>query len=191
VLAAVALTVAACARDAAPPELRGYTREPTPDALGVSLPDASRGGEDFELVADDGGVLLVYFGYTSCPDVCPMTLSDIRVALEEILDDASGVDLAVVTIDPERDTDDVLTGYVDHFFPGGHALRTTDDAQLRRAASAFGATYAVAPAEDGGEPEVMHSGSVYGVDDAGQIVVTWPFGTSAEDFAHDLELLRG
>lgn len=171
--------------------LRGYTREPVPSTAGLSLPVADAAAEPFELVADDDELLVVYFGYTSCPDVCPTTMSDLRVAMDELGPDADRVDVAMATIDPERDTPEVLGDYVGHFVEGTVALRTTDDEQLRAAADVFGATYSVTPDPDGGEPEVMHSGSVFAVDDAGQVVVTWPFGTPPDDYVHDIEILLG
>ena len=188
---ALAVMVLAGCGDDGGGELRGYTREPVPTTGEVTLPDASAGNEPFRLVAEDDGILLVYFGYTSCPDVCPTTLSDVRVALEDLGDDADRVDLAMATVDPERDTGEVLTTYLDHFIDGAHALRTTDDDALRAAADAFGVSYSVTPAEDGGEPEVAHTGSLFAVDDEGRIVVTWPFGTRPDDYAHDLEVLLG
>jgi protein SCO1 len=70
--------------------------------------------------ADDGEVLLVYFGYTSCPDICPTTMADIRLALEACHRDlAERVSVAMVTVDPERDTTEVLTGYLGYFFDRG------------------------------------------------------------------------
>ncbi len=149
---------------------------------------SSAGGEELPFRAEDGHVLLAYFGYTHCPDVCPTTLADVRSALADLGDDADRVDLAMATIDPDRDTGDVLTPYVRSFVPDAHALRTTDDDQLQVAADLFGVTYDVST-DDAGEVEVTHSGFLYAVDDQGRLLVSWPFGTPSEDVAHDLELL--
>jgi protein SCO1/2 len=205
VLAAGLPLVAACGADepgsatglsdgsgdpAAPTEIRGIVREPLPEVGALALPDASNGGEEFSFVAEDGEILLAYFGYTHCPDVCPTTLADVRTALQQVGDDADRVDLAMATIDPDRDTGEVLPGYVQSFVPDAHALVATDDADLRAAADAFGADYSVeAPSEAGGEPEVSHTGFLYAVDDAGRLQVTWSFGTPAEDIANDLQVL--
>lgn len=182
--AAGALLLVACSN----PELSGFVREPTPSVGGVGLPDVTDSGESFEFEA--GEVLLVYFGYTSCPDVCPTTLADTRTALSRIGDDADRIEFAVATIDPMRDTDAVITGYVQGFIPDGHALRTDDDAALRAATDAFGASYSVDPDVDG-EYVVTHTGSLYAVDDQGDLLVTWPFGTTIDDLADDLEILVG
>ena len=175
--------------DAASGTLAGYVREPTPVVSRLSLPDVTNGGESLTFRAPEGELLLVYFGYTSCPDVCPTTLSDVRTALAELdEEDAAAIGLAMATVDPERDVDEVIGGYVRSFVPDAHGLRTTDDAELRAAADAFGVEYRVDTNEEG-EVEVVHSGSLYVVDDQGQLVLTWPFGTPVDDLVNDLRLL--
>ncbi len=191
VLIAVLAVTSACGDDddAASGTLAGYVREPTPVVRQLSLPDVTNGGEPLAFQAPEGQLLLVYFGYTSCPDVCPTTLSDIRTALAELdEEDAATIDLAMATVDPDRDVDEVIGGYVQSFVPDAHGLRTTDDAELRAAADAFGVEYSVDTNEEG-EVEVVHSGSLYVVDDRGQLVLTWPFGTPVDDLVNDLRLL--
>jgi protein SCO1/2 len=184
----VGLVVGATGCGGSPRELGGLVRRPAPDVGSVVLDDA-RSGEPVATVASDDHVLLVYFGYTNCPDVCPTTLSDIRRALSTLDEaDAERVDLAMITIDPDRDTPDLLAGYVASFVPDAQALSTTDDTVLRAAADQFGASYAVARAADG-TIEVAHSASLYAVDDLGRLVVQWTFGTPPDDVAADLEFL--
>ncbi|MFV0524820.1 MAG: SCO family protein [Acidimicrobiales bacterium] len=167
----------------------GYRREPIPSVAELSLPAVEADGSEtpFGFRAPADSLLLVYFGYTSCPDVCPTTLSDIRLASGELGDDADRVDLAMVTIDPEVDTPEVLVGYVRTFVPQATALRTTDDALLRPVASQFGADYGKEVVD--GRAEVFHTGSLYAVDDQGRLLMTWPFGIPANDLARDLQLL--
>jgi protein SCO1/2 len=186
VVALLAVLLAAC--DSGPAELAGYVREPLPDVGGVTLPDESRGGEAFPMQADPGEILVVYFGYTSCPDICPASMADVRTALGDLGDLADRVAVAMVTVDPDRDTPEVLTGYVQSFVPGSHALRSEADPPLRRAADVFGASYDVTVADDG-TVEVGHTASLYAVDDAGLLRVTWPFGTPPADLASDLRIL--
>ena len=191
VLIAVLAFTSACGddEDAASGTLAGYVREPTPVVSQLSLPDVTDGGEPLTFRAPEGELLLVYFGYTSCPDVCPTTLSDVRTALAELdEEDAAAIDLAMATVDPDRDVDEVIGGYVQSFVPDAHGLRTSDDAELRAAADAFGVEYRVDTNEEG-EVEVVHSGSLYVVDDQGQLVLTWPFGTPVDDLVNDLRLL--
>ena len=98
-------------------------------------------------------------------------------ALDDLGDDAERVDVAMVTVDPARDTD-VLTGYVQSFVADAHAVATDDDADLRRVAESFGVAYEVITAPDG-TVEVGHTDYLFGVDDAGRLVISWPFGTSS------------
>jgi protein SCO1/2 len=167
--------------------LVGYTRDPEPVVDVATLPDVSRDGEPFAMRAPDDGLLLVFFGFTNCPDVCPGTLLNVSTALRELGDDASRVALAMVTVDPERDIP-LLTDYVQAFVPDAHALATADPDALRTGADAFGVTYHVSAPADG-EPHVMHSPQLFLVDDAGTLVLTWPFGTPPEDLAADVRQL--
>ena len=186
--AALLLLAGACGTDE-PRQLAGVQRLPLPRVDQATLPDVAHGDEPFDFVADDGELLIVYFGYTGCPDVCPTTLFDIKSALGKI-DEAKAerVELAFATIDPERDDPDLITGYVQSFVPDASALRTTDDAQLEAVADAFGVIYDVSTT-DTGEIEVVHSGYTYVVDDTGRLIVTWPFGVPSDDIAADLDLI--
>lgn len=186
--------VAACggstaddASDPAAEELSGYTRDPAPSVAQVSLPDAS--GADLSFVADDGGIRVVYFGYTSCPDVCPTTMADLKRAVLSLPEaDQERVSFVMVTVDPDRDVPTKLDTYVTTFLPEGLSARTEDDDQLREAATAFGADYSVVTADDG-EIEVSHTAELYAVDDTGTVVLQWPFGISSDDLASDLATL--
>jgi protein SCO1/2 len=169
-------------------QLSGYTREPTPSVAEVALPLADGTG-DVPATAPSGGLRIVYFGYTSCPDVCPTTMSDVKAALAELSpEDAARVQVIMVTIDPDRDVPEKLSAYVQTFIEDGQASRVTDPAALEAAAAAFGAQYEVRTADDG-EIEVSHSADLYVVDDAGDIVLQWPFGTTSADIAADLSTL--
>jgi protein SCO1/2 len=197
-VAVLALAVASCTSspqttpDSAFDEIASR-KLPSPSEAGqsvgaLSLPDVSDGGTPFSFRADDGGVLIVYFGFTSCPDVCPTTLADLKTALSSIGDAASSVDVAMITVDPGRDTAEVLVDYVQWFIPDAHALRTDDQSVLDAAGDAFGAEFSVVrTAADG--VEVLHTAYLYGVDDTGQVVQTWPFGAEPEAIAADITML--
>jgi len=182
---ACALTLAACGGGSA--DLVGLQRDPVPAVGAASLPIAGT-CDELSFVAPEGGVLVVYFGFTHCPDICPTTLADLKLALDDLGDDAQRVEVAMATVDPERDTDEVVTGYVQSFVPDAVALRTDDETVLRNATNAFGADYVITEDEDG-EPEVGHTTSLYAVDDEGNMVLTWAFGTTSEDIASDLGVL--
>lgn len=168
--------------------LAGIVREPTPAVDATTLPSLTDPGTDVEFRGDPGGLQAVYFGYTNCPDVCPTTMTDWTVALRRLpADIAAQVSTVMVTVDPERDND-VLTGYVQSFVPDAQAAGTLDADRLSAAATPFGVSYDVTTNADG-EVEVAHSGFLYLVGDDGKLLVTWPFGTSSQDMAADVEQL--
>lgn len=154
----------------------------------VPLSDASNGDQEFEFRGPDGGLLVVSFGYTSCPDICPTTLAALRGALKQLGDEADRVEVGMVTVDPARDDGPTLTGYLQSFIEGGHALRTDDVAVLREVTDSFGVTFAVETNEQG-QVEVSHSGLLYVIGDDGLVELSWPFGVNSSDIAADLRVL--
>lgn len=188
--ASLGLTACGGGGSDAPSSLQGVVRTPALQVASVTLPDESptAAGAPFAMKAADGGLLLVYFGYTNCPDVCPTTLSDIGQALRKLPEsDRDKVEVAFATVDPDRDSGEKLSSYLDHFVNGGHALRTTDAAQLQAAEDAFNVTAKKVPS--GTSYEMEHTAITYVVDDTGKVVVEWPFGTDAETMAADMQLL--
>lgn len=187
-LAVLALVVSACA---ATPQLAGAVRNPPLQVGDVRLPDVAAGGEPVTLTAPSGELTLVYFGYTSCPDICPTTLSDISVALADLPDElASRVTVALVTVDPARDTDARLVEYLGFFFDRAMALRTTDAGVLNAAAAAFGVRFEVEDHAVGDlEYDVAHTAITYVVADTGAVLVEWPFGFEADAMTSDLRIL--
>jgi protein SCO1/2 len=176
-------------------ELSGYSREPLPVVGDLSLSDATADSAPFSFRADPGGLLIVYFGYTNCPDYCPTTMNDVKLARAR-LDDPDKISVAMVTVDPDRDfvidakrCDDaiVLACYVRSFVPDAHALGTDDAAALSEVAAPFGVSYNIETSGD--EIIVSHSTSLYAVDDQGNLVITWQFGIAIDDLAADLETL--
>jgi protein SCO1/2 len=171
-----------------PAAYAGMVRDPAPRVDGTTLPDAES-GDPFRFRAGRRGVLLVYFGYTQCPDVCPTTMSDVRVGLAGLsASERNRVRVAMITVDPRRDTPAVLTHYVHAFFPRGLALRTTDPRRLTAVARSFGAAYRVTRQKDG-TVDVMHSAFVYAVDANGRSRLQWAFGTPAASYRKDIRRL--
>jgi protein SCO1/2 len=186
---ALLLAAASCGSDE-PDTLAGIVREPPLQVADVELPSAADDGALAALVAPAGELRLVYFGYTSCPDICPTTMSDLSVALQDLPDDlAARVTVAMTTVDPERDTDEVLVDYLDHFFDHALALRTEDPVQLQEAADAFGVEFELAEHRVGEAYDVAHTAMTYVVDDTGTVVVEWPFGFETDDMTSDLTIL--
>ncbi len=187
-LVVASLSLAACGDGASDHELVGYRPSGVQQVDTAAMLDGSADDAPFAFRADPGKVLVTYFGYTSCPDVCPTSLAMFKNALNQLGEDASRVQLAMATIDPARDTSEILTGYVQSFVSDAHALRTDDDQVLRAATDAFGVTFMVTTNAEGAV-EVSHSGAMYVVDDTGKLLLTWPFGVTADDVAGDLELV--
>lgn len=115
-----------------------------------------------------GKVVLLYFGYTFCPDVCPTTLLDIATMLKTLGKDADDVRVLFVTVDPSRDTLPVLKSYTAAFAPQVVGLRGTPD-QLATLAKRYRVAYSVQPASGGNPPEVTHGSAVYVFDRNGAI----------------------
>lgn len=191
-----ALILAACGSDGqqADQELSGATREPTTVVVEVEMPDALADDEPVSLRPPEDGLLLVYFGYTHCPDICPTTLLTLENALERLPeDDRDRVAVAMVSVDPERDSSEILANHVEHFLadaPVRHAFRTDDQALLDTVTDSFGVTAVKEPyGDEPDEYEVGHSAQVFAIDDQGQILVEWTFGTSAEPIADDITTL--
>ena len=155
-------------------------RSPTParDVGEVVLPEVRPGEPDrpFAFRATPGHLLYVYFGYASCPDVCPTTLSDLHKALELLGADAARVEVAFVTVDLNRDSAQILVPYLASFVRGGHALRAPNQEQLGHAEAAFAATSTVTKSLQG-EIQVSHTALSYLVDERGRIVDQWDFLT--------------
>ena len=186
IIVAAATMATACGNDE-PSEPTGFRRDPAPDVGQFSLPDVANGGEEFAFRADPGEVLVVYFGYTNCPDFCPTTLSDLKLARNRLDEaDQDRIEVAMATVDPGRDLP-ILADYVGSFFDDGHALGTDDAARLAEVAAPFGAGYDVRETADG--IEVDHTTWLYAVDDDGELALTWQFGVTIDDLKNDLEIL--
>lgn len=170
----------------------GVVRTPALEVADVELVDVSSPEpRPLPMKAPEGELYLVYFGYTSCPDICPTTMSDISVAVNDLPPDlADRVTVGMVTVDPERDTPEVLSAYLGSFFDSPLAIHAPDAAALEEAADAFDVRYEVAEHEPGDMSyEVSHSAVTYVVDETGTVVVEWPFGFDSEQMTEDLTTL--
>ena len=194
VAAVSALVIAGCGSDDSQEPLNGMTRQPQTEVGNVSLPNVNPESSNTEgaFTGSDDGLMLIYFGFTNCPDVCPTTLADLRLAMEDMDDgQRERLQVSMVTVDPERDTDEVLNGYLGFFFPEEQfsSFRTMDTAQLAKVEKAFGASHRIGKKQKDGSYDVDHSALLYAVDSNGVVEVEWPFGTTADDMRSDLEQL--
>lgn len=170
-----------------PDEFAGYVRTPPLVVSDVTLPDVD--GEPVTMVAEPEGLRLVYFGFGTCPDVCPATLGYVKMALAELsAADRDRVQVDVITIDPTEDTSDRWEPYVRQFVDTANVIRTDDPYLLRASAKEFGADYSIRY-DDRGKRQVSHTDDLYAVDDAGTILLAWPFGTAPIDIETDLRRL--
>jgi cytochrome oxidase Cu insertion factor (SCO1/SenC/PrrC family) len=128
-----------------------------------------------------GKLMLVYFGYTYCPDVCPTELQTMTQALDRLGDRAAEVQPIFVTIDPERDTPEQMKAYAENFAPQLLALSGTD-AQIAEAAKAYRIFYEKVKQPDGGYA-MDHSSIVYLMDRDGKYLGHFAGSTTAEEMA--------
>jgi protein SCO1/2 len=139
-----------------------------------------------------GHVVMLYFGYTYCPDICPTTLANIASVLQGMGSQARDVSVLFVTVDPNRDTLPVLASFVKSFAPEIQGLRGTPD-QLARLARRYRVAYSVTPGTKDQPYEVSHSSALYVFDATGKARLLIPsLDTTTPDIAGtqaDLERL--
>jgi protein SCO1/2 len=129
-----------------------------------------------------GKLLLVYFGFTYCPDICPTDLQSIGLALDRLGRAGEEVQPIFITVDPERDTPQLLADYVPMFHPRMIAL-SGDASAIRQAADAYKVFYAKVPRTDGSDYTIDHSGFIYLLGRGGEYLGFFPPGTPADRMA--------
>ena len=153
-------------------------------------------GGPFSLVGADGKpvtdrdfrgrYMLIFFGFTHCPDICPAELQVIAQALEQLGDKAKTVVPIFITLDPERDTPQAMANYVKSFGPNFVGLTGSPEA-IEAAAKAYRAAYSkVENKESVGDYSVDHSALVYLMDPEGRYVTHFSYGLSADQMAEKL-----
>jgi len=153
-----------------------------------SLFDAT--GKPRTLADYRGKAVVMFFGYTQCPDVCPTTLAELAEVMKKLGPDADRVQVLFVTVDPERDTPDLLSKYVPAFDPRFAGLYG-DAAATERTAKEFKIIYQKQPGATPGSYTVDHSAGTFIFDPQGRLRLYVSYGQGPEVFAHDLrELLR-
>jgi protein SCO1/2 len=139
--------------------------------------------EDFR-----GKVVLMFFGYTQCPDVCPTTMSEMAEVMKQLGPDAERLQVLFVTVDPERDTAAVLANYVPGFDPRFLGM-TGDLAALEKVAKEFRVFYQKVPGKQPGSYTMDHTAGSYVFDAKGRIRLFVRHGQGAEPIAHDIKQL--
>jgi protein SCO1/2 len=133
-----------------------------------------------------GKVVVLFFGYTHCPDVCPTTLADLAHAMRLLGKDADRVQVLFVTVDPERDKPEMLAQYVPAFHPSFLALYG-DTQATTQVAKAFDVTYQKQTTTSGYNMD--HTAGTFLIDPAGRVRLLAPYGQRAEWLADDIRLL--
>jgi protein SCO1/2 len=152
----------------------------------LSLPDAD--GKMRQLSDFKGKVTLVFFGYTQCPDVCPTTLAELAAVKRALGKDGERLQGVFVSVDPQRDTPEILKAYMASFDPGFVALRGTPE-QTQAAARNFKVFYAQVPGKTEASYTVDHTAGTYVFDAQGKVRLFVRYGSGAEALTHDLKLL--
>jgi protein SCO1/2 len=149
------------------------------------LNDAS--GRPVSLADFRGKVVVLFFGYTHCPQICPTTLADLAQVMRMLDKDADRVQVLFVTLDPERDTRELLAKYPPAFYPTFKGL-SGDGMATAQAAQAFGVIYQKQPNKSGSY-DLDHSAGTYLIAPGGRPVLLAPYGQRAELMAQDIKLL--
>jgi protein SCO1 len=166
------------------------TSDITDQGYGDLIPDLV-GPEGRAHNRDDfkGHATILLFGFTHCPDICPTTLLNLSAVLDQLGEKGRLVQIAFITVDPERDTAEVLQDYMDSFGPNFVGLTGEPDA-IRRVAKAFKVFFQKVPLP-GGDYTMDHSVAIYALDKQARVRLMFTVNRPLEDITHDiLELLR-
>jgi len=148
----------------------------------------STNGNVFELNDTKGEITLVYFGYTYCPDVCPLTMWEVKSALDQLKNGRERVKVLFISVDPERDTPDKLANYTAAFGPEFMGL-TDSMGNTLPVMHTFGATAEREGIAGQDGYTVSHTATLFLIDSQGKLRLQYPFGFTAKDLTQDLTYL--
>jgi protein SCO1 len=180
------LALAACSAEKPKPAFKNIDITGADYAKALSLPDVD--GKTRTLAEFNGKVVIVFFGFAQCPDVCPSTLAEIAEVRQKLGAAGAKVQPVFVTVDPERDTAQVLKEYVKPFGADIVALRGTLE-QTQAAAKAFKVFFAKNPGKTEGSYTIDHTAGSFVFDTKGQVRLFVRYGGGADALAGDLKLL--
>ena len=174
---------------------------PKPEFKNIDITGSTAFGKDFSLVDPDGKVrtladfkgkvVVMFFGYTQCPDVCPTTLTEMQQVMTILGPKSDKVQVLFVTVDPQRDTAAILKQYVPAFDSRFLGLRPEDDVALEKVAKEFKIYYKKVPGISSGSYTIDHSAGSYAFDPDGRLRLYIKHAQGPETLAHDVkELLR-
>ncbi len=187
-VASLALILGGCGPFADDYAFQGGEIPPPNPAPALALTDQH--GQPFDLTSQRGRAVLLFFGYTNCPDVCPTTLSDFLTVRDALGERADDVAFVLVTVDPARDTPERLTQYLDFFDPGFIGLTGTDE-QITQAKQGYGVYSRIQDSTSSLGYLVDHTSALFVIDPDGNYRLTYPYGTDpaivTEDVSHLLD----
>lgn len=184
-LIAAALVCAVATLTACQPAPQYLNSNVTASNLHTDMPLTAQNGETIQVNAPHKGkVSAVFFGYTQCPDICPTTLGKMKIVMDKLGADADKVRVVFITVDPERDTPEVLKAYMAAFNPrfiGAY----TDPENTRKMAKQFQVVYE----KEGAGPNyiVNHTANLYLLDENGKTIVSAPYEAKPEAIVHDIQ----
>ncbi len=167
-------------------EYRGVVIDPPVVAADFSLPDQN--GGTFRLSEQRGKIVLIFFGYTHCPDICPITLSEFKRIKAALGKQAEQLVFVFITVDPERDTPQRLREYLLNFDPAFVGLSGSAE-DLEQVYRAYGVYRQKQEVGSAGGYLVDHSTRIYLIDAQGNWRLNYPYGTPPEDIVSDIRLL--
>lgn len=135
-----------------------------------------------------GKLVLIYFGYTFCPDICPATLANVGQSLRELGTKADDIQLIMISLDPERDTPEKLANYVTHFHPSFIGVTGTPE-ELANIAALYGIFYEKVPGTDNTGYLLNHTATLLVIDREGYLKLVFPFGVTVPEIAGDLKYM--
>lgn len=185
--AALSLLLAGC-QPASPPEPTFLATDITGAAFARDFSLTDHNGQVRTLADFRGQVVAIFFGYTHCPDVCPTTLADFAAALQQLGDQAERVQVLFVTVDPQRDTPELLREFVPAFNPSFLGMYTDADS-LRKLAQEYKVVYEKSSVRGPQDYLIDHSAGTYVYDVQGRIRLLVPYGSDAASIAQDLRTL--
>ncbi|NYT84743.1 SCO family protein [Pollutimonas harenae] len=156
--------------------------------LGKDLAMVDGSGQLRTLTDYKGKVVVVFFGFTQCPDVCPTAMAELSQTMELLGENAAQVQVLMISVDPERDTPEILSAYVSAFNPDFVGLTGTPE-QLSTTAKSFKTYYAKSPGATPEQYSMDHASSFYIIDQEGEARVLISGNASAQDIANDINQL--
>lgn len=145
-------------------------------------------GNALSLADFRGKVVVLSFGYTHCPDICPTTMLTMQRLLKLLGDEADKVQVLFITLDPERDTQERLRAYMDYFNPGFIAFSGSLD-EIGKVAKQYGTRFEKEAVDDNGEYSIAHTGVIYLLDQKGRIRAFFKVIAGAKEILPDVKRL--